>query len=287
MKKIKSLLFLTIILFAACQNEPIADNSAEAKRIISLSGFLTEVLFDLGYGEQIVGTDITSAYPSETDSIPKLGHISQLNAEAILALKPDYIFVEKSQVNQTEVFAQLKNAGIKIIPITTSRHFNNAVNAANQLKNNLDIEEEQIEAMAKKIETDSLKLIEILSNTTKKPKVLFIYARGAGNLSVSGTGTAAEAIIQKTGGQNAITSFENFKPLTPEALIESGPDVILMFSSGLASLDGKAGLVQIKGIPQTPAYKNNRIIAMDGHELTSFGPRVGETAIMLAKKLQE
>ena len=287
MKKINILLFLTIIIFAACQNEPAADNSVEAKRIISLSGFLTEVLFDLGYGEQIVGTDITSAYPIETDSIPKLGHISQLNAEAILALKPDYIFVEKSQMNRTEVFIQLKDAGIKIIPITTSRHLNNAVNAANQLKNNLDIEEERIEAMAKKIETDSLELIEILSNTTEKPKVLFIYARGAGNLSVGGTGTTAEAIIQRTGGQNAITSFESFKPLTPEALIETAPDVILIFSSGLASLDGKAGLAQIKGIPQTPAYKNNRIIAMDGHELTSFGPRVGETAIILAKRLQE
>jgi iron complex transport system substrate-binding protein len=287
MKKINILLFLTIIIFTACQNEPIADDSAEAKRIISLSGFLTEVLFDLGYGEQIVGTDITSAYPSETDSIPKLGHISQLNAEAILALKPDYIFVEQSQINRTEVFVQLKDAGIKIIPITTSRHLNNAVNAANQLKDNLDVEKERIEAMAEKIETDSLKLIEILSNTNKKPKVLFIYARGAGNLSVGGTGTTAEAIIQITGGQNAITSFESFKPLTPEALIENAPDVILMFSSGLASLDGKAGLAQIKGIPQTPAYKNNRIIAMDGHELTSFGPRVGETAIILAKRLQE
>ncbi len=287
MKKINILLLLIAIAFTACQTETADSNDTkESKRIISLSGFLTEVLFDLGYGDQIVGADITSVYPTETDSIPKLGHISQLNAEAILALKPDFIFVEKAQMNKTEVLSQLENAGIKIISIATSQHFNNAVNATNQLKNHLEIQDETIQKIAKKIETDSLKLVEILANNTQKSKVLFIYARGAGQLMVGGTGTSSEAIITKAGGQNAITSFENFQPLTPESLIEAAPDVILMFSSGLASLDGKEGLAQIKGIAQTPAYKNNKIIAMDGHELTSFGPRVGETAIQLAEKLR-
>jgi iron complex transport system substrate-binding protein len=288
MKKVNILLLLLItIAFTACQTETTTDHSTEAKRIVSLSGFLTEVLFDLGYGDQIVGVDITSVYPSETDSIPKLGHVSQLNAEAILALKPNFIFVEKAQFNQTEVLSQLEKAGIQIIPITTSKDLNNAVNAANQLKNNLEITDKAIQKIAKKIETDSLKLVEMVSKSTKRPKVLFIYARGAGRLMVGGTKTSAEAMILKSGGQNAMTSFENFKPLTPEALIETAPDVILMFSSGLASLDGKAGLAQIKGIPQTPAYQNNKIIAMDGHYLTAFGSRAGEAAIELAEQLQE
>ena len=134
---------------------------------------------------------------------------------------------------------------------------------------------------------DSVQLSATLEGFTESPKVLFIYARGAGRLMVAGANTSAAAIIEKAGGQNAIRSFEGFKTMTPESLIEAVPDVILMFSSGLASLDGKEGLGQIPGISQTPAYKNNRIIAMDGHYLTAFGPRVGQAALELARGIHQ
>ena len=104
---------------------------------------------------------------------------------------------------------------------------------------------------------------------------------------VGGTQTSASAIIEKAGGVNAIQSFDNFQALTPEALLEAAPDVILMFTSGLASLDGKEGLKQIPGMSQTPAFQNDRIVAMDGHYLTAFGPRAGKAAIELAQKIHK
>ena len=35
-----------------------------------------------------------------------------------------------------------------------------------------------------------------------------------------------------------LQDFEDYKPLTPEALIKGNPDVILMFNSGIGSLGG-------------------------------------------------
>ena len=257
-------------------------------RIISLSGFLTEVLVEIGHGESLVARDVTSTYPaSVVESLPNLGHVTKLNAEAILALQPTMIFVEKSQVNQSEVFEQLKDAGIKMVVVPTSTNLNNSVNAAKVMQEFITIKKEKFQSLSQRIESDSLKLAANLNDFPTQPKILFIYARGAGHLMVAGKNTSASAIIEKAGGKNAIQSFENFRALTAEALVEAAPDVILMFKSGLASLDGKKGLEQIAGIAQTPAFQNNQIIAMDGHYLTAFGTRAAEAALELSNKIHQ
>lgn len=283
-------IFILLMLFGLPACQPSADKGEEQTsvrqqhRIISLSGMLTEVLFDLGYGDQIVGLDITSTYPEAANAIPKLGHVSKLNAEAILQLQPDVIFVESTPTAQPAL-EQLESAGIAIVSVPTSHHLSNAVQAAKVMTDYLGSEAEVLDQLRDQIKQDSLALATILSQYQVKPKVLFIYARGIGRLSVAGTGTSAAVIIEKAGGQNAITSFEGFQVLTPEALVESAPDVILMFSSGLASLDGVDGLDQIPGMSQTPAYQNKRVVAMDGHYLTAFGPRAAQAAKELAKAI--
>src|SRR5690606_3375022 len=100
-------------------------------------------------------------------------------------------------------------------------------------------------------------------------------------LSVSGTKTPMEAIIGLAGGENAITEFEDFKPLTPESLIQANPDVILMFESGLNSAGGMDGILKVPGVEQTHAGKNKKIISIDGGLITNFGPRTGEAALEL------
>lgn len=294
-KLIINLLFLLFLATSACQNTDNTDvASTQAKntsntspRIISLSGFLTEVLHNLGHSDKIVGRDVTSTYPEELSEVPNLGHITQLNIEAVLQLKPSLIFVEQSQLRQAQSLKSLDNAGIQLVVVPTSHELNNALNAAKAIAEHLKTESSSIDELAEELSRDSLQLVNTLSKYSDKPKVLFIYARGAGNLMVGGNNTAAAAMIEKSGGINAMQSFDNFQALTPEALVEAAPDVILMFTTGLSSLDGKEGLKQIPGIAQTPAFENNRIVAMDGHYLTAFGPRVGKAAIELAQKIHE
>ena len=290
-------LFLCFLGLAAfgCQSsssDSITINSEEAAtseeqkvlkdaKIISLSGFLSEVLYDLGLEEQIIARDVTTTYPESLAALPNLGHISQLNSEAILALQPDVVILEEAQLGQFKQYEQLQKSNITIITVPTTHSLSNAINAAEYLKQYVSIEQQKFVDLKKQIIADSIELEKGVASIEEKAKVLFIYARGAGRLMVAGTNTSAAAIIEKAGAQNAISSFDNFKPLTPEALIEASPDVILMFKSGLAGLDGKEGLEQIVGIPQTPAYQNNRIIAMDGHYLTAFGPRASKAALEL------
>ena len=135
-------------------------------------------------------------------------------------------------------------------------------------------------ALIKQIDED----LKNLKTYDVKPKVLFIYARGAGSLMVAGKNTAMYSMIELAGGKNAVTDFESFKPLTPESLVALNPDAILMFTNGLESLGGMEGIKQIPGIEMTNAGKNKAIIEMDGQLLSGFGVRVGRAIVELNKK---
>ena len=106
-------------------------------------------------------------------------------------------------------------------------------------------------------------------------------------MMVSGKNTPMAALIGLAGGENAINDFEDFKPLTPEAVVKANPDVLFFFTSGLESSGGNDGVLKMPGVSQTNAGKNKKIIAMDGGLISGFGPRVGEAAVALNKLLVE
>ena len=136
-------------------------------------------------------------------------------------------------------------------------------------------------AILRKLNTD----LAVVRKPARTQKVLFIYARGAGTLMVAGKNTPVEKMIELAGGTNAATGFDNFKPLTAEALIAANPDVLLLFNSGLESLGGVDGLLKIPGVAQTNAGRNRTVIEMDGQLLTGFSPRLGLAVQELSRKL--
>ena len=69
---------------------------APAKRIISLAPHITENLFALGAGDQIVGAVNYSDYPEAAEGIPRVGSYKQLDLESILALEPDLVVAWES-----------------------------------------------------------------------------------------------------------------------------------------------------------------------------------------------
>jgi iron complex transport system substrate-binding protein len=60
-------------------------------RIVSLTPHLTELLFAVGAGSQVIGVDSASDYPEAARALPRVGDYSRLRMERILALKPDLI----------------------------------------------------------------------------------------------------------------------------------------------------------------------------------------------------
>ncbi|SDD37030.1 iron complex transport system substrate-binding protein [Mucilaginibacter pineti] len=279
MKKIILITVLAIFAFGAKGADKIPANS----KIVSLNGTVSEILAGLGLENNIIGTDVTSNYPESLKSKPKVGHNRNISAEGIIALQPDVVTGLSTEI-KPELAAQLKAAGIKLVLFTQD------FSADGTRKLIKDVSASfggapQAAAMIKKLDTD-LAAVNKVSKSAAKPKVLFIYARGAGTMMVSGDNTPLNKIIQLAGGQNAVTGFNDYKPLTAEALVAANPDVILLFSSGMESLGGAAGLLNVQGINQTNAGKNKKFVTMEGELLTGFGPRLGQAVAQLSQKLK-
>jgi iron complex transport system substrate-binding protein len=292
MKKIKHILLLALVLTAAvsCKKETttieettVTDTIAKTgtQKIVSLNGAITEIVAALGHEKEIVGTDVTSTYPESLKATAKdLGHVRSVSIEAIMALQPTIILATDKDMSP-ELLEKIKKSGVKAEIFTQEFTPDGTKKLIANVAGVLD--HKDFKSLQDKVDTD-LKAVKPIA---KAPKVLFIYARGANMMMVSGTGTPVDKAIALAGGKNAITEFEDFKPLTPEALIKGNPDVILMFTSGLESLGGAAGVLKIPGIDKTNAGKNKKIIAMDGGLLSGFGPRLGEAAAQLNGLLLE
>jgi iron complex transport system substrate-binding protein len=258
---------------------------ADTSRIVTVGGTVTEVVFALGLGDQVVAVDTSSTYPPEATQLEKIGYQRQLAAEGVLALEPSVILIS-TEAGPPEAVEQLKSADVPVLVAELDHSVDGAKQFIRTLAQALS-RTEQGEELIAQIDRDLEEAGQIAGQITNPPRVLFLYARGANTVNAAGTGTSAEEIITLAGGVNAITEFEDYKPLTAESAAAAAPDVILMFESGLESLNGVDGLLQVPGILQTPAGQSQRIIAMDGLYLTGFGPRLGAAARDLAQQLQE
>ena len=92
----------------------------------------------------------------------------------------------------------------------------------------------------------------------------------------SGQNTAASAMIEMAGAQNAATGFEGYKPMTDEAVISAAPDAILMMDRGGDHNSTVAELVALPAVALTPAGQKRAVIRMDGLYLLGFGPRTAD-----------
>lgn len=286
MKKINLIIALAAaITFTACKKDATTETpettQQEVKsddKIVSLSGAVSETIAALGHATQIVGRDVTSTFPADLTA-KDLGHVRSMTIEPIMSVNPTLVLATEKDVNP-DLLAKIKESGIKTELIAQEYSVEGAKNLIKKVAEILG--NNDFQKLNDKIDAD----IKQVQPIAKKPKVLFIYARGQ-MLMVAGTKTPMEALIQIAGGENAVSEFEDFKPLTPESLIQGNPDVILMFDSGFQSAGGMDAVLKVPGVSQTNAGKNKKIITMDGGLISNFGPRTGEAALELNKKLIE
>lgn len=279
MKNYTVITLLLTILLGACQTEKKQSGITigEKTKVVSLNGTLTEILCTLGFEKNISGVDVTSTFPATLSKVPKLGHTRNMAAEGLISMKPDIVFAAEGEL-KPEMLQQLSASGVQLIQFKTPVNAEESVQLIQKMADTLNVGEKAEDIIAG-IKTELQKI----SVPQPAPKVLFIYARGAGMLMVAGEKTPIQGMIQLAGGENAVSGFEDFKPLSTEILVKSNPDIILLFDSGLGSVGGPQGLLSIPGVTATNAGKNKAFIAMDGQYLNGFGPRTGAAALELNK----
>ncbi|OTQ75720.1 heme/hemin ABC transporter substrate-binding protein [Gilliamella apis] len=274
-KKFTEKFVLFLLIFSI--NSLINFSSAN-QRIVIAGGALTEIVFALGAGDQVIGVDKTSSFPEKVKQLPQIGYWKLLNIEGILSLKPS-LFITLSDVEPENIIDQVNQSkvdvlALKRIPGTIDLLYENI----NKIAVKLDKQKEG-QALIERIKTNIADIEAKVATHAQKTKVLALMSMG-GNNSVAGKNTTIDALITIAGGEN-LANHNSFKSYTAESLITLNPEVIILNKHSIDQLGGLDKVNTIPGITETAAFKKNRITIIDDSYLFGIGPRVDEAAKIL------
>jgi iron complex transport system substrate-binding protein len=255
--------------------------AAQADRLVTIGGDVTEIVFALGEGARVVGVDQTSMYPKDATALPQVGYLRNLSAEGILSLKPDLV-IAGAHAGPPAVLDQLKDAKIKLVSIPAEESMAGVLAKIDAVAAALGVADEAA-ALKASIERRMAVVDTALKSADRGAKAMFLLAQGPGGAIAAGKGTAADAMIALAHATNVAAGFEGYKPLTPESAVALAPDTIIVAEHAVAMLGGLDKLKQRPEIAITPAGKNNRIVVMDALLLLGFGPRTPDAVVMLAR----
>nr|WP_315490034.1 ABC transporter substrate-binding protein [uncultured Rhodoferax sp.] len=247
---------------------------ATARRIVSVGGALTEIVYTLQADAELVGVDTTSLFPVQAQKLPSVGYARALSAEGVLALAPTQLIVTED-AGPSAVLRQLTSAGVPVAVLAAKHHFEGLLERIKRV-GELTGRVAQATAMQQALQRDWEQSRTAIAQraATKPVRVLFVLAHAPSQVMVSGLTTSAHAMLEYAGATNAITGFSGYKPLTPEAAIAAQPDVILLTDQGLKAAGGVDGVLRLPGLAQSPAGRNRRVIALEAMFLLGFGPRL-------------
>lgn len=247
----------------------------DATRLVTVGGAVTEIVFDLGFGDKVVARDITSFYPDAVNKLPSVGYMRALSPEGVLSVNPSAILMIAGS-GPKETIDVLSKASVPLVTIPEGYDRDailakiKAVGAALGAGAKADELAAKVGADVDAAMAEGAKIEE-----GKRKRVLFVMTVQNGKIMAAGEHTAAQGIIAMGGGINAITDFKGYKPLNDEAVINAKPDVILLMDTGSPMAVSEADVLANPAIALTPAGQSKTVVSLSGSALL-FGPRTAE-----------
>ena len=264
--------------------------STERILAMDISGSIAATVFGLGFGDSVVGRDVSTTFSEAVDLpvVTSSGHT--VNSEAILALRPTVVITDGT-IGPIDVVLQLRDAGIPIVFVDTEPSIDGVGELARQVAQALGAPAAGDAFGVKLVAGIEAKVAEIggLVASKKPLRMVFLYLRGSSGIYyLFGESSGADVLVMALGGVDvaAEIGLEDMRPMTDEAMVAANPDLILVMTGGLESVGGVDGLLQDKpAIALTAAGQNRRFVDMADGEVLSFGPRTADVLDALARAI--
>lgn len=276
------ILFLSVAVFAGCGRFDKKElDTKKDIRIVSVSKHLTEMLFALGKGHDIVACDLTSSYPDSAKLLPTVGYHRALNAEGIISMRPD-IVIHSNDIGPAAVLPQLEKVGLNIKAFAGANTLDSAKLLMTELGKFFGAEK-QADSLNKKLDQDMQLVTAAQKNIKDSPTVMIIHYGQANNVYfvMSGRKGAGDKMIAYAGGKTANYDAKGARQISAEAIALANPEIIIATDYGFDKMGSAEKFKTIPGVALTNAAKNNRIYRFEEHDLVYFGPRTGENILKL------
>jgi iron complex transport system substrate-binding protein len=241
------------------------------QRIISMAPANTEILFELGLSDKIVGVTSYCNYPAEALEKEQIGGFSTPDIEKIIALEPDVVFA--APIHEATVIPQLENLGITVIALTpaTIDETYNAIEMVGTVTGAQEAAESLIENMQSKISV--VKTLASNLSDDERPNVFYIVWHEP--LMTAGGDTLAGQLIELAGGKNIFANQSDYTTVSLESVLDGEPQVIIagtsMGSGANAPLEWAQEESRLQG---SEALIEGRVFSINTDLTGRFGPRI-------------
>lgn len=228
------------------------------ERIVSLSPSTTELLYELGVGDKLVGVTSFDDYPVDVIDLPKVGGFEGPNLEAILEQEPDIVLASSiSGKEQMEAIEKL-DITVLVLEARTIEQIYDAITLLSLINEVEDTGQKLIETMQDQMNTIYEKV-----KGKDAPNVFYLVDTD-GNFT-AGKGTFIDEMITLAGGNNVAGHTEGWVQYRMEELVEQNPDIIIT-SPHSADVENLSSLA---GYKETNAVKNGDIYVISDSNLIS------------------
>jgi iron complex transport system substrate-binding protein len=284
--KTSVLIIILFLVFTICQNcNRYQDETVNKRRIISLSPFITEIIYALDAGDDLIAVSDYCSWPQEAKYLRKIGGLLDPNIEEIVVLKPTYIF---GQPAHTELKQQLEKFGLNIIMIS-NEDIKDILNAIKRIGKELDHNTQATELIS--AIRDSLRMIgdNVCSNESvafqpagiqQKDSItaILVIGREKGglrNMTVAGTNTFIGEMWELAGGKNLYSDLTSrYSLVSLESILIRNPDVIIEFDPGGERMVKREVITaEWEILKQVKAIKKGNLFLVSGEHIFIPGPR--------------
>lgn len=280
------LVALATLVALAGADRPTAQTRAprsQPQRIVSLVPAVTEMLFAMGAGQQVVGVSQFDRFPQEVATRARVGALLDPDLERILGLRPDLVVTYASQ---EDLERQLSRAHIALFSyrhaelhdvLTTLRAVGERVGRARAA-----------EDVAQQLE-GRLNGVRARVSGAERPRVLIVFGREANslrNVYASGGFGFLHDMLTIAGGDNVLSDVRRESvQATSELILSRRPDIIVELRPGAAAATSWQMDPAWSALSSVPAVQHRRVAVLQGDHFMIPGTRVAEAVEALAAAL--
>lgn len=244
------------------------------KRIISLIPSNTEILFELGLDEAIVGVNDIDNYPEAAITKERVGNMA-FNLEKMIALQPDIVFAHESGLYlMGDGITQLEAAGVKVFVVKNAVNFEETYTTIEQI-GQLTGKPDEAATIIKGIKARLVDIQEKVSGL--KDKSAFVVVGTEPDIYAAGTGTFIDEMLKVIDVENAVKA-EEWPMYSAEQFVESNPSTIIVtYESDIESINNNEAFAMMD------AVQSGEVVLVDGDTTSRQGPRLADGVESIAK----
>ena len=222
MRSLWALMATLVVIVACAEKEAPPPANTSAQRIVSLAPNLTELVYTVGAGKQLVAVSAWSDFPRVVLNLPVVGDAFTVDQEQLALAKPDLILVWETGT-PAHVIDELRAIGYRVVSIRTSEldDIAEAILRIGELTGHQEKADKA--ALAFRNELQSLR-----DNFASLAPIRVFYQVAARPLYTVNNEHYISELISVCGGTNIFKDLSDLAPTVDvEAVVDRDPEVML------------------------------------------------------------